>query len=1790
MTLKNNLLGTAAAIAVSTAFGVAVVHAQATADTGLGAGQTMTLVGDVDIDNVQLKSANATSTVSGSTFAIDSIGVTTDTVSAALSLTDNIFPPSATGNTSSSSVILAFAPTTAGDTAVVGNLQSVETDTISATASDDTHRILVETPGAPDVRTFSGSALLDNNDTTASATGNSGTSEIDVAAGLDVIQEAPGQASAGIDATLAAVTDHDVSGDLVVSSSQEVDGANSSVPTPTINITGTVSNANTTATIEDLQGGTVTVSGSDQASTATGNAASNSIISDDTTASITGSAVVSNLQTIDPDETVDITARTVDSTIGAFGGFESDGSITGDVDDSTMTVSGNTQTADATGNDSAQTITLDAANITGEGVAATSNDSNPAPATGVQLLASGDAVIANVQREDFGTTVTGTVNNNTIIASAQDAGSGAADRSTIEVDDNSQTASATGSRTSNALSLTSGATQSAAGVVASVQNGNASVLANATGNTITAEIAEDGGLTTDVDDGSLLTTNNSIGSTATGGDATNDLSVTNGTNNLSAETNSGTTLVNILGGAEQPDVVAAQVVTNDQSRAGLIEATTTGNQVTSFVDDDVDFGTVRTDGNSMSSSATGQTADNGIDLAFNSLTGGIATNVGAVASVANEQDMLDGSTVTARTVGTDGEPILTDIGGNVDDSSVSTSDNTVSATARGNVTTGNDVVAAGTNITSGSPSSPVISATTGAVSAGGSFISASSQVSGADILATQNDSELAPTTSNTIETGIGDDLTDSTLVSDGNLLSSSATANTAANSVALGGATSAAVDASGTLANYQGTTAQGSVTAILGIEGTDPTPGTPGQTFTSLSGAFDGTDVGNDNTLGLVGTDLVVGAGDTVTIDTSALGLSPAEEAALQNELLNIGFNQSGSVFFVPVAGTYDLSSFTGANFDNVSDDIGFTGLNLPGTPATPGTFNGAGVIARIDADNDGSGEILRSTVSVSDNTVVGEATGNTATNVVSAEATDVTGPLVDASLNPSNADVDVTGAELANGNVQVNESALQTDVAATFAIIDDGDEIDAITDSSQTLDGNLQQSFATANRVTNSVDVTATNTDAATALESSQVSAATVNTTSDIQVVGIAGGTNSSLDMTGNRNESVANGNVATNSVDIAATNLDGAGTDASVAVGTVTAENVLSSVQSVTASISADADTDVFNQDETATGNPVVSGSVEQSGNVTIAQATGNQTTPTTNSLTLGNADTANNDRSGALTNVQSVTGTGTVEATVDQSVRVELDQTATIPVDQSSIVQDGNVTSALARSNVATNSVTVDGANIDAGGGSDANFSEGTGITTAAHALASSQTNQFDVTATTTQSQVRLSSINSDGNAIDASSVSQSGNSSLATALANSAVNSVSSGANAANVDATTALGNVQNNFGAIEANGSSSVGVVADANGASDPSGINLSSVDVSGNVSSSSAVGNQAQNSLSASGANINSGDPSVQGNASSPALGTGNATVDNSGADALANAGNLLLSYQANTGTITSTNNANNVSIDASAADGTGAAASGSTLSVGGNAVEARAMANLALNNSVNVGDMSTASTGATGIVGNFQFNDTTGAVTAQASTTTSITLNGVAGAGALSNGTADVSGNSVLALARGNVSQNVLNAEGSNVGTGSANATTSSVGAPDSGILNASFGVFNEQVQQASVDASSTGASFRVNATSGTGQALNGASASLSGNSVQASGFGNVATNSLTLTALNGTPGNDATAAIFNGQSNSGNITSTVTGASIGTFSTGGVSNASASVGGNSIGATSVGNFSSSTVTRSNR
>jgi hypothetical protein len=254
---------------------------------------------------------------------------------------------------------------------------------------------------------------------------------------------------------------------------------------------------------------------------------------------------------------------------------------------------------------------------------------------------------------------------------------------------------------------------------------------------------------------------------------------------------------------------------------------------------------------------------------------------------------------------------------------------------------------------------------------------------------------------------------------------------------------------------------------------------------------------------------------------------------------------------------------------------------------------------------------------------------------------------------------------------------------------------------------------------------------------------------------------------------------------------------------------------------------------------------------------------------------------------------------------------------------------------------------------------------------------------------------------------------------------------------------------------------------------------------------------------------------------------------------------------------------------------------------------EARATANLVLNSSIDIGGAGTSSLDSTAAIGNFQVNDSAGTVKASASTTTGISLTAAGDATGLDAGTAMVQGNSTLALARGNVAENILNANGSNVTSGTSPATLNSGTGPATGVLNASFGVLNEQQQRASVTAESLNTSYKVEVTAGPrndatlGLALNGASATVSGNTVNASAFGNVATNRVNLASLTGAT-NNASAAVYNTQLSTGAITSKVSGASVGVYSVGGVVNAAVGVSNNSISATSIGNFATSSFTRS--
>ncbi|WP_297542828.1 hypothetical protein [Roseovarius sp.] len=526
------LFSSTATAALLIAFNPTSALAQASADLNISTFESIASSATLTGGNDQRLTAGITGSLIGTNVNINLTrnDLVDDIITGVAPATNNLLSASATGNISTASAELEFAPSTAGDTAAVATLQSVEAN-VSASSLGDTNSILITNQG-DGTRTLTGAAIQDNNDITATATGNSGTSTIEVASGLDLVQAASGQAIVRIDTLLATNPQSATDADLLVSSAQEVEGAA---------ILGSVQTAATSTSVDALDGATVTITNSDQAASATGNSASNSIVSSDTTASITASTAVANLQGL-LGASVQAVAETSDVVVNS-----------GAVANSTVSLNANSQTASATGSTSTQSLSLNASSITGEGLAAVVGDSGVAPS--VQLAADADAVVANVQTLGS-STVTSAVSGNDI-QSIVGAASEATVNSTLEVDGNRQSATTTGLQTSNTLTLASGAEMSEAGAVASVQTINGLVSASATGNRINNTVSSN------VNDTSVLTTNNQIDASVTGATATNRLVTTSDTNNLSLATNVGS--VDTNPGADQPLVIAGQVLTNDQS-------------------------------------------------------------------------------------------------------------------------------------------------------------------------------------------------------------------------------------------------------------------------------------------------------------------------------------------------------------------------------------------------------------------------------------------------------------------------------------------------------------------------------------------------------------------------------------------------------------------------------------------------------------------------------------------------------------------------------------------------------------------------------------------------------------------------------------------------------------------------------------------------------------------------------------------------------------------------------------------------------------------------------------------------------------------------------------------------------------------------------------------------------------------------------------------------------------------------------------------------------------------------
>lgn len=328
-----------------------------------------------------------------------------------------------------------------------------------------------------------------------------------------------------------------------------------------------------------------------------------------------------------------------------------------------------------------------------------------------------------------------------------------------------------------------------------------------------------------------------------------------------------------------------------------------------------------------------------------------------------------------------------------------------------------------------------------------------------------------------------------------------------------------------------------------------------------------------------------------------------------------------------------------------------------------------------------------------------------------------------------------------------------------------------------------------------------------------------------------------------------------------------------------------------------------------------------------------------------------------------------------------------------------------------------------------------------------------------------------------------------------------------------------------------------------------------------------AVLNDATNRVDLSGSNLHSA-PLAAGNA--------NASVDSDNVAVVANS--ALNNIQTAGASLVSADSASVLrNFDALQAATPGIDSSSAILT--GNATEANAVAN----RSGNLLNIDASNLSASGGVLNRQESDAT--VTAAATSTVRFVLNNPAG-GVVTDSTVDVSGNTTLATASGNRASTALNglasagyAEVSAAGaTGSINSATGTFSA------DATFGALNVQGNNGPITASIAGARAEIGLI-GAADAVTGSTLRASGNQMVAEASGNFARTDI---AMSVRPTGNGSAALTSMQSNTGNISASLTDNRVGISMSGaGVTGSTASVSGNRAIARATGNTAVNRITR---
>jgi hypothetical protein len=1186
------------------------------------------------------------------------------------------------------------------------------------------------------------------------------------------------------------------------------------------------------------------------------------------------------------------------------------------------------------------------------------------------------------------------------------------------------------------------------------------------------------------------------------------------------------------------------------------------------------------------------------------IAGGLSTNVMADLAISNSQGNV-GVSLSSATVGA----VIAAGAQSIDGGSITLSGNSVTSAATGNVAS--SAIASGQNGASFTDAAAVanqqsnFNANVSAIT-GPSLIGAvTGQQDG-----TTNASTVAVTGNRSAATGYGNSISQS-LSLDANALPLGGTALLMGGHLPDSDTAIGAAIVSNLQGSYSGAVSASNTGSVVGISA--DSHGIAGDTIHSSTLTVSGNTqqaVGLSNSasnaLSLSGTTVGSGAGvvSVHTVDgTSPVSAQLADSTAslyagthvidstlsLANNLQRaIGYGNSASNTLNVAANSADVQTVGGSA----------STVNVGAGPATVsaayGVLNNQSVLGDVSATASGAtapvnaltvlveGNVTGSAVSNAGNAFVAAAYGNDATSAAKlALGTGVTTTGASSIANVTSVQA-VTGSDItatATGGTVVN-TRIDDNVAA----------------STVSTSGNQIQALAFGNRSTgNTLDVTGNTidvasatplggavfngpvltTDAAFGVQNVQTGSGTVTATQRDSLAGTAasvlssiGGsvTGSTVAANGNASTAAATSNSAANGLSIAANDLSSASalqnfqtTGASV--------NALIGLAGVAGSPGTPADTFSFSATGTGlTGSSVGANTTLTGGTLTVATA--GLTSGQIAYLTSHGWSVSGGNVSGPATVLGTISGSaylalvGGDPATLSATIPAT-PATAAVPnqggvtvavggnVTGSQLTVNGNTTSGAVSGNSAANSASITGNAITAGSGQTVATAGVLTIGTGAQAdnVLSNVQQVAGGSALTSSVYGTFAIDTAPAAAITGSTLSVSDNSQRGTAVANTAVNSLSVAGT--NLSATSALASQQSSTAAVAA--SSDLELYA-------PGAVSASSVDLSRNKNTSLGVINDVTNALTVGAANV------------SPVGAPVNAQLV---------AGTAVGDHVLNNSQTASTSVSSTATTRLYNQDQTAAATSGlvdSAVAITGNATTAEASANRA--------DNTVALNGAALQSANAGLNNTqtsSAAVTANASTSATFNLAGgtpPAAAAALNSGIA-IDGNSTTALARGNVASNVLNVSaGSSYGT----STAAIAGSDPGGSTQATAAVLNTQGNTGNVTATSTG-SYQValnSAAVGTIPGLTGATAAVTGNNVAAQAFGNSATNSITVTAPStGRP----TAAIGNYQTNSGTIVATATGVNYGIGITGATTGSALRAAGNQVTATAVGNSAVSTI-----